>query len=54
MAGGFDFVQRPIFGNGGFIDGETLTVTVDGVGFATSLVDLSAEQSLFQRLQILL
>ncbi|MEZ7972954.1 MAG: cytochrome c peroxidase, partial [Pseudomonadales bacterium] len=43
LAGGFDFVKRPIFGNGGFIDGETLTVTVDDVGFATSVVDLSAE-----------
>ena len=43
LAGGFDYVERPIIGNGGYIDGETLTVTVDGVGFATSVVDLSAE-----------
>ena len=43
LAGGFDFVQRPISGNGGFIQGETLTVSVDGVGSATSLVDLSAD-----------
>ena len=41
LAGGFDYVERPIIGNGGYIDGETLTVTVEGVGFATSLVDLS-------------
>ena len=42
-AGGFDFVLRPIVGNGGFIQGETVTVTVAGSGFATTLVDLTPE-----------
>jgi hypothetical protein len=43
LAGGFDFVARPIEGNGGFIQGETLTVTVAGVGFATTMIDLAPD-----------
>ncbi|HIK92723.1 MAG TPA: hypothetical protein EYG03_12170, partial [Planctomycetes bacterium] len=42
-AGGFDFVLRPIAGNAGFIQGETLTVTVAGSGFATTLIDLTPD-----------
>jgi hypothetical protein len=42
-AGGFDFVVRPIVGNGGFIQGETLTVAVAGSGSATTLIDLTPD-----------
>ena len=41
LAGGFDYVERPIIGNAGFIHGETVTMTVAGVGSTTMLIDLS-------------
>ena len=41
LAGGFDYVERPIIGNAGFIHGETVTMTVVGVGSTTMLIDLS-------------
>ena len=41
LAGGFDYVERPIIGNAGFIHGETVTMTVADVGSTTMLIDLS-------------
>ena len=42
-AGGFDFVVRPITGNAGFINGETLTATHPEAGTATWTIDTTPQ-----------
>ena len=42
-AGGFDFVVRPITGNAGFINGETLTATHPEAGKATWTIDTTPQ-----------
>ena len=43
LAGGFDFVVRPLVGNGGFIDGEVMTASHPEAGTATFTIDLTPE-----------